>query len=107
MPISSTVSFQLNDASKRKDTLLLPASRFLRPFCTKERAIQKLKFNRIKNEMTYAAKHNRSYHLWWHPHNFGYFLEENMIFLEDILKHYSVLKEKYNFESKSMIEMYI
>jgi peptidoglycan/xylan/chitin deacetylase (PgdA/CDA1 family) len=106
MPISSTVSFQLNESSKIEDILLLPASRFLRPFTAKEKTIQKLKFNRIKNEMTYAAKNNRFYHLWWHPHNFGYFLEENMIFLEDILMHYSSLKNKYNFESKSMIDMH-
>lgn len=106
LPISSTVSFQLNEANLNESTLLLPASRFLRPFSAKEKMIQKLKLNRIKSEMTYAAKNKRSYHLWWHPHNFGYFLEENMIFLEAILKHYSLLKEKYNFDSKSMIEMY-
>ena len=105
MPISSTVSFQLDESSRFKDTLLLPASRFLRPFSSKERMIQKLKFNRIKQEMTYAAKQKRSYHLWWHPHNFGYFCDENMNFLEDILKHYADLKESYNFESNSMIEM--
>ena len=56
--------------------------------------------------MTFAAKNNRSYHLWWHPHNFGYFSEENMSYLEDILKHYSELKDKYGYESNSMIETY-
>ena len=54
--------------------------------------------------MIQAAANGEVYHLWWHPHNFGYFLEENMLFLEQILTHYSSLKEKYNFESKSMIE---
>jgi peptidoglycan/xylan/chitin deacetylase (PgdA/CDA1 family) len=105
MPISGTVTFQLDDSNRYDDTLLLPASRFLRPFCGKEKMIQKLKVTRIKKEMTMAAKNNRSYHLWWHPHNFGYFVDENMTYLEDILKHYKELREKYNFESNSMIEM--
>ena len=91
---------------RNNDVLLLPASRFLRPFREKEKIIQNMKFQRIKEEMSYASKYNKVYHLWWHPHNFGYSLDENLIFLEDILKHYKILTEKYNFCSSSMIEMY-
>jgi peptidoglycan/xylan/chitin deacetylase (PgdA/CDA1 family) len=104
--ISNTLTFQLDKSHRFDGLLLLPASRFLRPFSNKEKMIQKLKVKRIKKEMTTAAKNNRSYHLWWHPHNFGYFVDENMTYLEDILKHYKDLKEIYNFESNSMIEMY-
>lgn len=85
--------------------LLLPASRFLRPYHVKEKMIQGLKIKRIKQEMTYAAKHKKVYHLWWHPHNFGYFSEENIMFLQVILNHYKKLNSEYGFTSSSMIEM--
>ena len=56
--------------------------------------------------MTEAANNKKVYHLWWHPHNFGYSLEENLFFLEIILKHYKKLNEIKNYCSSSMIEMY-
>jgi hypothetical protein len=55
--------------------------------------------------MTYAAKNGKCYHLWWHPHNFGYCLQENMQMLNDIISHYNYLNAKYGFQSSSMIEM--
>ncbi|MEC4050889.1 polysaccharide deacetylase family protein [Flavobacterium sp. SUN046] len=104
-PISNTLAFEKNDSSK-DNVLLLPASRFLRPFREKEKMIQKIKLRRILNEMTFAAKNKKGYHLWWHPHNFGYSLNENLEALELILKHYQKLNSQYGFSSKSMIEMY-
>lgn len=105
MPISNSLTFNQNNLSKDK-VLLLPASRFLRPYSKKESVIQKIKVNRIKSEMTFAAKQNKSYHLWWHPHNFGYDLDENMQMLREIICHYNFLHQKYGFQSKSMIEMF-
>ena len=52
--------------------------------------------------MTHAAKHGLTYHLWWHPHNFGINLTENLAFLEKILQHYQKLAEKYSFNSVGM-----
>ena len=54
--------------------------------------------------MSFAAKHNLVYHLWWHPHNFGYNTAQNFEQLEKILIHYSKLREKYNMDSKTMNE---
>ena len=88
------------------NVLILPASRFLRPYITKEKLLQKIKINRIKNEMKAAAKNNSNYHLWWHPHNFGYSTKENLFYLEDLLKYYTQLKSNYNFTSSTMLEMY-
>ncbi|CAM3645237.1 polysaccharide deacetylase family protein [Flavobacterium gelidilacus] len=102
--ISKSLTFNSNKLLK-KDVLLLPASRFFRPYVTRESRIQSLKINRIKKEMTYAAKNNRSYHLWWHPHNFGYSTPQNLLQLEDILNHYQVLNKKYGLTSKTMLEM--
>lgn len=108
MPISNSLTFNQNNLLKDK-VLLLPASRFLRPYSKKESVIQKVKVNRIKSEMTFAAKQNKSYHLWWHPHNFGYDydLDENMQMLKEIISHFNFLNQKYGFQSKSMIEMFV
>jgi hypothetical protein len=55
--------------------------------------------------MTYAAKNNLIYHLWWHPHNFGAYQGENFAGLVKILNHYKRLNEKFGFASLSMGEL--
>ena len=80
----------------------IPSSRFLRPFSGKLRMLESLRLRRIKSGMTYAAKHNQTYHLWWHPHNFGVNQQENFAFLEQILAHYSELNVAYGFRSYTM-----
>lgn len=105
MPISSTLTFDEKKQVTKKEVLLLPASRFLRPYTNNEKHIQSIKLKRVLNEMTFAAKNNKLYHLWWHPHNFGQNMIENLSNLEVILKHFKVLNEKYEFTSSSMIEL--
>ena len=55
--------------------------------------------------MTYAAKNNELFHLWWHPHNFGKDIETNMVFLMKILEHYKKLNVNYNMQSLNMGEV--
>ena len=55
--------------------------------------------------MTYAAKHGLTYHLWWHPHNFGTNIRENLAFLEKVLVHFHKLSDKYGFRSVSMQQL--
>ncbi len=57
---------------------------------------------RIKNEMTYAAKNQKNYHLWWHPHNMADDIEMNRKQLLEIIAHFKMLKSKYNFVSANM-----
>ncbi len=80
----------------------LPASRFLRPWNKVFWFLEYFKLRRIKNSMTYAAKNNQVFHLWWHPHNFGSNRAENLAQLKIILRHFSMLKTKYNFKSETM-----
>jgi len=80
------------------------ASRLLRPY-SKKIIINKLKLKRIFEEMEYAAKMGEHYHLWWHPHNFGGNPLENIKELQQILKKFSILKNKYGFCSKNMISI--
>jgi len=80
----------------------IPASRFLRPFNFRLRALESLKFRRIKRSMTYAAKHGLVYHLWWHPHNFAKYQDKNFEGLDKILQHFQFLNKRYGFDSLSM-----
>lgn len=92
------------DATDQNISLNIPASRFLRPYTPKLKRLENLRFYRIKRSMTYAAKNNKNYHLWWHPHNFGKNIEENLRFLERILKLFNTLNIQFGFISKSMNE---
>jgi hypothetical protein len=87
---------------KSKTPIDIPSSRFLRPFSSSFKWLDWLKLNRIKTGMTYAAKNNLTYHLWWHPHNFGNDIDENFNFLMLILRHYEALNKQYNFKSYTM-----
>ncbi len=83
----------------------IPSSRFLRPFSKKLKIAEGLRLRRIKSGMTHAAKNNLTYHLWWHPHNFGSNQKENFEFLEKILNHYELLNNKHNFQNYTMSEL--
>ena len=87
---------------KKNNFLNIPASCFLRPYNKKLLLFEKIKISKILNEMTYAAKNNQVYHLWWHPHNFGKDLENNFKILEKIIRHYSFLNKMYGFKSINM-----
>jgi peptidoglycan/xylan/chitin deacetylase (PgdA/CDA1 family) len=101
-PVSGNNTFTLT-----KDAGLpvnIPASRFLKPYNKNLAWLEKLKLKRIMNEMTYAAKNKELYHLWWHPHNFGVNIKENMENLSVLLKHYQLLHTKYGFSNLTMKE---
>jgi hypothetical protein len=83
-------------------SLNVPGSRFLRPFSKSLVFLEGLKLHRIKSEMEFAAKNNKLYHLWWHPHNFGVNTEQNLRNLNAILIHFQKMKEKYGMVSINM-----
>ncbi len=83
----------------------IPASRFLRPVSKRLNMLENLRLRRIKRSMTYAAKNNELFHLWWHPHNFGKDIDSNMVFLTKILEHYKKLSVDYNMRSLNMEEV--
>jgi Polysaccharide deacetylase len=85
--------------------LNIPSSRFLRPYSSRLKVLESLRSHRILSAMTQAAKQGLIYHLWWHPHNFGTNLEENLRFLQKILEHYQHLQNTYSMESLNMGEV--
>ncbi len=76
--------------------------RFLRPWNARLSVLEGVRSRRILNEMSAAAAQGHDYHLWWHPHNFGTNLTENMAALRTILAHFRVLRETFGMESASM-----
>ena len=101
-PISGNNTFPTDKAASLP--VNIAASRFLKPYNKNLSWLEKLKLKRIMNEMTYAAKYNELYHLWWHPHNFGVNIPENMHNLTVILNHYRFLQNKYGFKNLTMKE---
>lgn len=97
----------INNKSYKEIPQLLPglfgqrASRLLRPNSNKN-FLDRKRIERIRSEMSTAARKKEIYHLWWHPHNFGGNPEKNLEDLEFILGLYKTCKEKYAFESLNM-----
>lgn len=83
----------------------LPASRFLRPYSKRLKSLEALRIQRIKRELERAARDGEDYHLWWHPHNFGANLPENLMVLRSILEHFETLREVFGMTSGSMVEL--
>lgn len=102
--ISGTHSYPLKTIAKSKP-YNIPSSRFLRPYSKKLSILENLRKKRILNGVKHAAKKKELFHLWWHPHNFGVNIGENIAFLEDILAFYAEMKSKYGMRSLSMKEV--
>ena len=102
--VSGHHTYSLKNISLKKP-FNIPSSRFLRPVSKQLSFLETIRLNRIKKSMTYAAKNNELYHLWWHPHNFGKDLDDNILFLNEILKHYKRLETKYGMRSLNMKEV--
>lgn len=90
---------------KKSMPVNIPASRFFRPYQPRLKFFENLKLLRIKSSMLHAAKNNLTYHLWWHPHNFGVNHDENLALLENVLNYYQQLNQKYGFRSYTMTEL--
>ena len=103
LPISGYNTHQITKAADGLP-VNIPASRFLKPYNKHLAWLEKIKLRRIMNEMTKAAQKNELYHLWWHPHNFGVNIAENMANLTTILEHYQALQKKYGFTNRTMKE---
>ena len=82
----------------------VPASRYLCPFAPLLRVLDGLRLRRIVADLTHAARRGLTYHLWWHPHDFGRHLAENLRILEHVLRHVASLRLRYGMESLGMAE---
>jgi len=82
-----------------------PSSRFLRPYFPRLALLEGHRVRRIQRAMTLAASRGESFHLWWHPHNFGTNLGQNLAILEQLLRHHAGLRERYGVVPMTMAEV--
>ncbi len=83
----------------------IPASFYLRPFSPRLKRLDFLRLRRIVKSMRYAATRKEIVHLWWHPHDFGIHIDENIAFLRGVLATYKRLHKTHGMESLSMGEV--
>lgn len=79
-----------------------PSSRFFRPVHPDLMPLERLRMRRIRKAMEQAARAGECFHLWWHPHNFGTQLKENLANLEELLRFHVVLRDRYGVVPLSM-----
>jgi len=80
----------------------IPASAFLRPYSLARRRLESMKLHRLVTGMREAARRQRLFHLWWHPHNFTRHPKENFEFLQRIFDEYDRLADVEGMRSLSM-----
>lgn len=103
--VGGMTSIPYDKLESKEGILNVCASRMLRPYSPRLSFLEGLRLRRIRNEMVHAAKKGELYHLWWHPHNFGANMEENFVFLENVLKTYKDCNYRYGMQSCTMNEM--
>lgn len=87
-----------------QEPINLPASRFLRPFNRRLKSLESLRLSRIRSGIEHAARNGEIYHLWWHPHNFGANVQQNMAFLQRVLDCFLEMRDHLGMESLTMEE---
>ena len=83
----------------------VPASCPLRPCRNMNGFMEKLRLVRLCQRVRFAAQRGEIFHLWWHPHTIGVHLDENLAFLECVLKEFQRCRDEYGMDSLSMLEV--
>ena len=78
------------------------ASRFLWPYRPGLKGLEEKRLKRTIDQVKLAALEDAIFHIWFHPHNFGVHLEENLQVLEAILQAFVFARERYGMRSLSM-----
>ena len=91
--------------SDRLGIVNIPSSRFLLSAPTRSRMLGPLCRHRIAAGMTHAAATGQVFHLWWHPHNFGSHVDDNLAVLRQIMEHYRALAQEHGMVSPNMSEV--
>ena len=64
--------------------------------------LENLRIRRITHSIRQAAIQKEIIHLWWHPHNFGIYINENIAVLRAILNEFAFCQKNYGMQSMSM-----
>ena len=93
---------QVMHPNRHLSTWNVPASRFLRPWSKKLAIYHAMHIRRIEAEMELAARSGGCYHLWWHPHNFGRNLTENLSQLDRVIACFKRCRDELGMVSNNM-----
>jgi peptidoglycan/xylan/chitin deacetylase (PgdA/CDA1 family) len=105
LPLAGPAARQVRRVARDPSGLIdVPASRFLRPHAPRLEPLAPLELRRITDALTAAAERGGLYHLWWHPHNFGVHLAENLARLEAVLACFARLRDRHGMRSATMAE---
>ncbi len=104
--LAGKTSYSLDSIRRKEGVYLLPASRFLQPYRPYAVFLNNKRIHRIMHEMKAAAERKEIYHLWCHPHNFGFHPEQNLNGLKAIINCFEKLRCKHNMTSLNMGEIY-
>jgi len=94
-----------NNVRQENELFDVAASFFLRPFSRYFQHLEGLRLARICQAIRQAARHGKIVHLWWHPHNFGVNLKENIATLKTVLTEFCAMRLRFNMESLTMREI--
>lgn len=83
----------------------IPGNRFLRPAGGWLKPAHGMHLATVRKEMSATAAAGRSYHLWWHPHNFGRNRAGNIAALKSILEHAKMLEDQFGMRSANMADL--
>ena len=105
LPITGHGTVGWEDVLQPNGLANVRASLPLRPWSQKLKVLEPLRRRRIARALKHAAKRDKIFHLWWHPHNFGGHPEQNLKFLQNVLDDFAKLRDKHGIESLTMAEV--
>ena len=81
------------------------ASRYLRPYSPVLQPFETLRHARIEQAIKHAAEQGEVFHLWWHPEDFSYHCDENLLFLRSVLRTFDSYRAHHGMVSVGMAEI--
>jgi len=81
------------------------ASRYLRPYSPVLQPFETWRHARIEQAMKHAAEQGEVFHLWWHPEDFSYHCDENLLFLRSVLTTFDRYRAQQGMVSVGMAEI--
>ena len=66
---------------------------------------ERAELSEARKRVEQAARTGRIFHLWWHPHNFGAHLRDNLLFLRGILEEVDRRRQRGTIVSLTMAEV--
>ena len=102
VPVSGLYTVPWHGLVQSNGLCNVPASFFLRPYSPRLRHLDSLRLRRIAQRIHRAAVAREIVHLYWHPHNFGVYLKENISILRAILETFARYRDSHGLRSLSM-----